>query len=69
MGLQPLEFIECLNDSPYFRDKLHSHERELDRTSKSIKVLIADCKNLVTASKGMKKATFQYLQNILVMLY
>ena len=52
MGLQPLEFKECLDDSPYFRGKLHEHERELDRTSKSIKLLIADCKNLISASKG-----------------
>ena len=37
MGLLPLEFTECLQDSPYFRDSLHSHEKELERTSNNIK--------------------------------
>ena len=52
MGLHPLEFSHCLTDSPYFREKLHSHEKELDRTSKAIKVLINECKDLVNAAKG-----------------
>ena len=49
MVLQPLEFSECFADSPQFRDKLHSHEKELERTSKSIKVLIKECTELLTA--------------------
>ena len=50
MGLQPLEFSECLTDSPYFRDKLHTHEKELAKTSKAIKVLISQCKDLLQAA-------------------
>ena len=52
MGLLPLEFTECLQDSPYFRDSLHSHEKELERTSNNMKELIKEVKNLLHASKG-----------------
>ena len=54
MGLQPLEFSDCLTDSPHFREKLHTHEKELERTSKAIKVLINECKDLVNATKGKR---------------
>ena len=52
MGLLPLEFTDCLQDSPYFRDSLHSHEKELERTSNSIKELIKDVKTLLHAAKS-----------------
>ena len=55
MGLLPLEFTECLQDSPYFRDSLHSHEKELERTSNNIKELIKQVKSLLNAAKGMSK--------------
>jgi len=51
MGLDPLEFTDCLTDSPVFRSKLHEHEKELERTSKAIKALITDGKDLLNASK------------------
>ena len=52
MGLLPLEFTDCLQDSPYFRDSLHSHEKELERTSLAIKDLIKEVKSLLTAAKS-----------------
>ena len=52
MGLLPLEFTDCLQDSPYFRDSLHSHEKELERTSNAIKDLIKEVKSLLHAAKG-----------------
>lgn len=36
MGLLPLEFTDCLTDSPYFRENLHAHEGELDRTNQMV---------------------------------
>ena len=51
MGLLPLEFTDCLTNSPYFRENLHAHEKELERTSQSIKVLIKEVKDLLTAAK------------------
>lgn len=52
MGLHPLEYSDCLTDSPYFRENLHAHEKELDRTSKAIKGLISDCKELLAAARS-----------------
>ena len=59
MGLLPLEFTECLQDSPYFRDSLHSHEKELERTSNNIKELIKEVKNLLHAAKSKSTIEFQ----------
>ena len=58
MGLLPLEFTECLQDSPYFRDSLHSHEKELERTSNNIKELIKEVKNLLHAAKSKSSIDF-----------
>lgn len=34
MGLLPLEFSDCLVDSPYFRENLKQHEKQLDQERK-----------------------------------
>ena len=62
MGLLPLEFTECLQDSPYFRDSLHSHEKELERTSNNIKELIKQVKNLLNAAKGEETTAIDYIK-------
>ena len=49
MGLKPLEFSEALLDSPYFRENIHEHEKELERTNDAIKLLIRECKSLIKA--------------------
>ncbi|ESO08116.1 hypothetical protein HELRODRAFT_110355 [Helobdella robusta] len=56
MVLQPLEFSECLTDSPYFREKLLCHEKELEKTSKAIKGLVKECQDLMTAAIQLSKA-------------
>ncbi|XP_052076666.1 rho GTPase-activating protein 26-like isoform X2 [Mytilus californianus] len=64
MGLEPLEFAECLTDSPGFREKLHDHEKELERTSKAIKALISDGKDVLAASKNLGKACKGFAQKL-----
>ncbi|TWW74442.1 Rho GTPase-activating protein 26 GTPase regulator associated with focal adhesion kinase [Takifugu flavidus] len=51
MGLPALEFSDCYLDSPQFRDRLKSHEVELEKTNKFIKELIKDGKALIQALK------------------
>lgn len=63
IGLQPLEFSDCITDSPYFRQKLHEHEEVLEKTNRQIKRLIKELKELLNAAKS-KSATF-YLYYIL----
>jgi len=55
MGLQALEFTDCLTDSPYFRENLHSHEKELERTSTQIKGLLKDLKEIFNAARRKKE--------------
>ncbi|XP_077291446.1 GTPase regulator associated with FAK isoform X2 [Arctopsyche grandis] len=54
--LMPLEFTDCLTDSPWFRENLHKHEKELDRTSQQIKRLIKEVKDLVLAARRLSTA-------------
>lgn len=51
VGLPPLEFTECMSDSPSFRDNLHKHEKELDNTNQQIKRIIKEVKDLLGAAK------------------
>ncbi|KAJ8922523.1 hypothetical protein NQ315_007553 [Exocentrus adspersus] len=54
--LPPLEFTECLSDSPYFRENLHKHERELEKTNQHIKRIIKEVKDLLAAAKQLSIA-------------
>lgn len=50
--LPPLEFTECITDSPYFRENLHKHEKELENTNHQIKRLIKEVKELLDAANS-----------------
>jgi len=63
VGLQPLEFSDCLTDSPHFREKLHTHEKELERTSQQIKVLVKEVKDLLVAAKSKLR---DFIKHILI---
>lgn len=63
MGLPALEFTDCLTDSPHFRDNLHAHEKELERTSAQIKGLVKDVKDIVNAAQGIKYFPFLFLRH------
>ncbi|CAG9767048.1 unnamed protein product [Ceutorhynchus assimilis] len=54
--LPPLEFTECLSDSPYFRENLHKHERELEKTNQQIKRIIKEVKDLLGAARQLGEA-------------
>lgn len=64
VGLPPLEFTECMSDSPYFRDNLHQHEKELDNTSQQIKRLIKEVKDLLSAAKQLSQAQRSFSKNL-----
>lgn len=56
MGLLPLEFSDCLLDSPYFRENLRAHEKQLDQTSAHIKTIVRDIQDILDASKTLSRA-------------
>ncbi|CAL8331370.1 unnamed protein product [Lota lota] len=62
MGLHPLEFSECYLDSPSFREKIKSHEAELEKTNRFIKELYKDGKNLINATKQLGMAQRKFAQ-------
>ncbi|KAI1883657.1 hypothetical protein AGOR_G00233820 [Albula goreensis] len=64
MGLHPLEFSECYLDSPSFRERIKAHEAELDKTSRFIKELYKDGKNLINATKQLGMAQRKFAQSL-----
>uniref|UniRef100_A0A672FZQ2 Uncharacterized protein n=1 Tax=Salarias fasciatus TaxID=181472 RepID=A0A672FZQ2_SALFA len=64
MGLPALEFSDCYLDSPQFRDRLKSHELELDKTNKFIKELIKDGKALIQALKSLSTAKRKFADSL-----
>lgn len=58
--LPPLEFTECLSDSPYFRENLHKHERELEKTNQHIKRITKEIKDLLNAAKRKYIILYQF---------
>lgn len=52
MGHPPLEFSDCYQDSPDFRETLKCYELEQERTSKFLKELIKDGNSVINAIKG-----------------
>ncbi|XP_063776649.1 rho GTPase-activating protein 10 isoform X2 [Pseudophryne corroboree] len=64
MGLQPLEFSDCYLDSPWLRERIRSHEAELDKTNKFIKDLVKDGKNLITATKNLSTAQRRFANSL-----
>ncbi|RUS85121.1 hypothetical protein EGW08_007126 [Elysia chlorotica] len=65
MGLQPLEFADCLTDSPYFRTKLAEHEKELESTSKFIKTLVHHGRDVYSAAKQFSKAQRAFAKDLM----
>uniref|UniRef100_A0A8C4S5X0 Rho GTPase-activating protein 26 n=1 Tax=Erpetoichthys calabaricus TaxID=27687 RepID=A0A8C4S5X0_ERPCA len=64
MGLPALEFSDCHLDSPQFRERLKSHELELDKTNKFIKELIKDGKALTQALKSLSSAERKFAESL-----
>uniref|UniRef100_A0A669EWI6 Rho GTPase-activating protein 26 n=1 Tax=Oreochromis niloticus TaxID=8128 RepID=A0A669EWI6_ORENI len=64
MGLPALEFSDCYLDSPQFRERLKSHELELDKTNKFIKELIKDSKALIQALKSLSTAKRKFADSL-----
>ncbi|KAM4620037.1 oligophrenin-1 [Polymixia lowei] len=64
MGHPPLEFSDCYQDSPEFRETLKCYEAELERTSKFLKDVIKDGNNVINAIKGYSLAIQKFSQTL-----
>ncbi len=56
MGLLPLEFSDCLLDSPYFRENLRAHEKQLDAASEDIKTIARCIREVTEAARSLSAA-------------
>ena len=56
MGLLPLEFSDCMLDSPYFRENLKAHEKQLEQTYADLKTIRKDIQDVIDAAKLLSKA-------------
>ncbi|KIH57134.1 hypothetical protein ANCDUO_12676 [Ancylostoma duodenale] len=52
MVLKPLEFSECIADTPWFRQNLHEHEVALEDAYKSIKNIETQCRELISCTRN-----------------
>ena len=59
MGLLPLEFSDCLLDSPYFRENLRAHEKQLEQTATDIKGIISNIQ-VKQQNNNLKLITFSH---------
>ncbi|KAJ1371723.1 hypothetical protein KIN20_033720 [Parelaphostrongylus tenuis] len=56
MVLKPLEFSECIADTPWFRQNLHEHEVVLEDAYKSIKNIETQCRELISCTRKLSLA-------------
>ena len=56
MGLLPLEFSDCMLDSPYFRENLKAHEKQLEQTYADLKTIRKEIQDVIEAAKFLSKA-------------
>ncbi|KAI1729033.1 BAR domain of APPL family domain-containing protein [Ditylenchus destructor] len=64
MVLKPLEFSDCLADSPWFRQNLHSHENALEETSKKIKTIEQQCRKIISYNSKLSQAQRAFASSI-----
>lgn len=62
--LQPLEFDDCLNDSPAFRENLKNHEKEIEYCSSTIKSLQSEMKKLLASETSLSTTHKNFANNI-----
>ncbi|GMT19098.1 hypothetical protein PFISCL1PPCAC_10395, partial [Pristionchus fissidentatus] len=64
MVLKPLEFSDCISDSPWFRQNLHDHETALEDAYKNIKLIEAQCRELINCNKKMSQAQLAFAKSL-----
>ncbi|CEF68380.1 GRAF ortholog [Strongyloides ratti] len=64
MVLKPLEFSDCLADSPWFQQNLHEHEQALEDARKSIKTVEIQFVELVECIKKLSAAQRAFAKSL-----
>lgn len=69
MVLRPLEFADCLSDSPWFRQNLREHENVLEDAHKNIKNIEIQCRELIQCTKSKFYIVFILLHLFLIFCF
>ncbi|MFH4975696.1 hypothetical protein AB6A40_002405 [Gnathostoma spinigerum] len=64
MGLRPLEFADCLSDSPWFRQNLHEHESVLEEAHRNIETIESQCRDLIKCTKKLSDAQRAFAKSL-----
>ncbi|VDM98273.1 unnamed protein product [Thelazia callipaeda] len=64
MVLRPLEFADCLSDSPWFRQNLHEHESVLEDAHKTIKNIEIQCRELIQCTRKLSIAQRAFAKSL-----
>uniref|UniRef100_A0A9J2Q8M0 BAR domain-containing protein n=1 Tax=Ascaris lumbricoides TaxID=6252 RepID=A0A9J2Q8M0_ASCLU len=64
MVLRPLEFADCLSDSPWFRQNLHEHESVLEDAHKNIKNIESQCRELIQCTRKLSIAQRAFAKSL-----
>ncbi|VDM70635.1 unnamed protein product [Strongylus vulgaris] len=68
MVLEPLEFSECIADTPWFRQNLYKHEIALEGTYKSIKNIEVHLRKVISCSES-KFPMYQFSHFSLIIIH
>jgi hypothetical protein len=58
-----------MTDSPYFRENLHKHERELEKTNQQIKRIIKEVKDVLNTAKQLSSAQRSFAECLQVFTF
>ncbi|VDK84974.1 unnamed protein product [Onchocerca ochengi] len=64
MVLRPLEFADCLSDSPWFRQNLREHESVLENAHKNIKNIETQCRELIQCTRKLSVAQRAFAKSL-----
>ncbi|VIO92538.1 Rho-GTPase-activating, putative [Brugia malayi] len=64
MVLRPLEFADCLSDTPWFRQNLREHESVLEDAHKNIKNIEIQCRELIHCTRKLSVAQRAFAKSL-----
>ena len=65
MVLRPLEFSDCLTDSPYFRESIKAHEQEVEESHDGIKELVKASRKATANAREYSKVNSSFAQTLM----
>ncbi|XP_065198697.1 arf-GAP with coiled-coil, ANK repeat and PH domain-containing protein 2-like [Sycon ciliatum] len=65
--LKPIDFEECLGDTPRFRSHLEVHEAQISKLESHIEKTIKQCKKYIEAGRAFSQASKLFMETLTLM--